>query len=211
MKIFVIGASGRVGQALVAQLVQAGHDVLAGSRHPQATDQVHVTNVVLDLHASVSELAKQIGQVDAIYFVAGSRGKDLLQTDAFGAVKAMQAAQQNGIQRFIMLSSLFALQPDRWDTPGIADIQDYNVAKFFADHWLVADSKLNYTIIQPGTLTTDAPTGKIAVNVEEGGANPIADVTAVLVAVLQRPNTYHQVILMHSGDLPIETALNEIK
>lgn len=41
---------------------------------------------------------------DAVYFTAGSRGKDLLQTDAFGAVKTMQAAKKLSIERYIMLS-----------------------------------------------------------------------------------------------------------
>lgn len=35
---------------------------------------------------------------DIVYFVAGSRGKDLLQTDAFGAVKTMIAAEKSGIK-----------------------------------------------------------------------------------------------------------------
>lgn len=35
---------------------------------------------------------------DAVYFTAGSRGKDLLQTDAYGAVKTMQAAKKLGIE-----------------------------------------------------------------------------------------------------------------
>ena len=49
------------------------------------------------------------------YFVAGSRGKDLLQTDLYGAVKMMQAVEKKGnLKRYIHLSSLFALQPDKW-------------------------------------------------------------------------------------------------
>lgn len=34
MKIFVAGASGRVGQNVVQDLVAAGHQVVAGSRNP---------------------------------------------------------------------------------------------------------------------------------------------------------------------------------
>ena len=43
---------------------------------------------------------------DAVYFTTRSRGKDLLQTDVFGAVKTMQAAKKLGIERYILVQSL---------------------------------------------------------------------------------------------------------
>lgn len=52
----------------------------------------------MDLHSSVDDLAKLMKVRDAVYFTAGSRGKDLLQTDAYGAVKTMQAAKKLGIE-----------------------------------------------------------------------------------------------------------------
>ncbi|MGC4441166.1 NAD(P)H-binding protein, partial [Streptococcus suis] len=79
--------------------------------------------------------------VDAVLFVAGSRGRDLLQTDAFGAVKTMQATESLGIKRYVLLSSLYALEPDKWSHPNLSKIMDYNVAKFFADNYLVTNTK----------------------------------------------------------------------
>ena len=35
MKVFVAGASGRVGNAVVSDLIKAGYEVVAGSRHPE--------------------------------------------------------------------------------------------------------------------------------------------------------------------------------
>lgn len=110
MQVFVVGATGRVGTALVRDLVADGSQVVAGSRHPDRfANQERVTAVRFDLHASVAEMAKQFAGSQAVYFVAGSRGKDLLQTDAFGAVKTMQAADQAGIKRYVMLSSVSTL------------------------------------------------------------------------------------------------------
>ncbi len=60
---------------------------------------------------------------DAVYFTAGSRGKDLLQTDAFGAVKLMQATELAGIHRFVLLSSVFANRPEKWSDPCLVNIQ----------------------------------------------------------------------------------------
>lgn len=52
-------------------------------------------------------MTEAIKGADAIYFTAGSGAKDLLQVDAFGAVKLMQAAEKDSIMRFVMLSALF--------------------------------------------------------------------------------------------------------
>lgn len=58
----------------------------------------------MDLHSSVDDLAKLMKGRDAVYFTAGSRG--MLQTDAYGAVKTMQAAKKLGIERYILVQSL---------------------------------------------------------------------------------------------------------
>ena len=52
-------------------------------------------------------MTEAIKGADAIYFTTGSGAKDLLQVDAFGAVKLMQAAEKDSIKRFVMLSALF--------------------------------------------------------------------------------------------------------
>lgn len=208
MRIFVAGASGRVGTALTKDLVAQGHEVVAASRYPEHFEgQEHVTPMVLDLHRSVEQLAEDLKGVDAVYFVAGSRGKDLLQTDAFGAVKLMQAAEQQGIKRFILLSSVFADVPEKWNDPNLKDIPDYNIAKFFADQWLMTRTNLDYTIIQPGNLMEEPATGKVTFHVDRSIPNSLYDVAAVLAAVLNAPNTYCKVIMMGGGDTPIDQAV----
>lgn len=90
MKVFIAGASGRVGTKLTHNLIQDGHEVVAGARNlEKVVKNDHVTPVKFDLHENVAEMAQTIGKVDAIYFTAGSGAKDLLQTDAFGAIKLM--------------------------------------------------------------------------------------------------------------------------
>lgn len=208
MKIFVAGSTGRVATELVNRLIKQGHDVVGGARHPENNvKSPQVTPVKLDLHASVAELSALIGKVDLIYFTAGSRGKDLLQTDAFGAVKLMQAAEKNGIDRFIMLSSLNSLEPEKWNQPGLTD---YNIAKFFADNYLIHQTKLNYTILQPVNLTEEAGTGKVTFGDSAVTTNPIPDVAAVLAELPQYPNTARKVIIMRTGDQPIATALQAL-
>lgn len=208
MKVFVAGATGRVGRDLVQDLVAAGHQVLAAGRHPEGMAAEGVTPVMFDLHSSAKEMEDAVKGCDAAYFVAGSRGADLLQTDAFGAVKLMQACEAVGVARFVMLSSMFAMQPERWqEEKAIADITDYNIAKFFADEWLANNTDLDYTIVQAAILKEEPGTGKIQVNPSHDLENPIPDVALVLAEVLTRKNTYGKVIMIASGSTPVADAL----
>lgn len=211
-KVFIAGGSGRVATALIKDLVAAGHEVIAGARHPEKIVAMdHAKAVKLDLHDDVTAIAKLMEGTTAVYFVAGSRGKDLLQTDAMGAVKTMQAAEQNGIKRYIMLSSLYALQPEMWTKiKSLASIMDYNVAKFFADNYLINNTNLDYTILQPVSLTEEKGTGKIQIGDGPATTNPIPDVAQVLAEILEHNNTINQVIMMRSGDTLIDDALASI-
>lgn len=170
----------------------------------------HVRPVQFDLHASVEQMAQTIGQVDAIYFTAGSRAKDLLQTDAFGAVKVIEAAKKNGIQRFIMLSALFSLEPEKWRTvKGLDCLTDYNIAKFFADNYLI-NTELDYTILQPTVMTDKPGTGKITVDNGQFGYNPAPDVAQTLADILKYQNTSRKIIKMREGETPIDDALSRV-
>ena len=212
-KVFVAGGSGRVATDLIKDLVTAGNDVVAGARHPEKVIKLAgVTPVNLDLHSDVAKIATLMAGSDAVYFVAGSRGKDLLQTDAMGAVKTMLAAQRAGVKRYIMLSSMYALQLEKWaDYPALASITDYNIAKFFADNYLISNTNLDYTIIQPASLTEKAATGKVTFGAGNDTTNPISDVAQVLADVLTADNTIGKVIMMRSGDTPIADAVAAVK
>ena len=184
MKILIVGANGRVGTKLMA-LLSESHTVYAGVRNAEAPNAV-----TLDLTAPLPEITKAVKSVqpDVIYFTAGSRGKNLLQV-------------------FVMLSTVYALQPERWNEGFLTDLSDYYIAKFFADHWLVHHSDLDYTILQPGPLEETPGTGRIAVDVAEPRGNSMDDVAATLAAIITIPETVGKVITMSGGDTPIAEAL----
>ena len=100
-----------------------------------------------------------------------------------------------GVKRYIQLSSIFAADPDKWQGKAeFASLTDYYIAKYFADKWLINNSKLDYTILAPATLEEKAGTGKVNFKPEEFAANPIPDVAAVLAEILDKENTYGKVI-----------------
>lgn len=211
MKVFVAGATGRVAAVLLQALVAQGHEVIAGARSPEKVLVAdYITPVKLDLHDTVTHLAQTVRDVEVIYFVAGSRSQDLLQTDAFGAVKMMQVAEMNGIQRFIILSSVFSLTPEKWDNPALAGLMNYNIAKFFADNYLVKQTQLDYTILQATALVDGVGTQHIALNENSGRQNTIQNVGETLTRLLNHDNTIKQVIQMSDGPVAIDTALATI-
>ncbi len=209
MKILVIGASGRVGSELVTKLLADNHTVIGTTRQDKPLFSVdNYSQLDLDLTAHKEDIQQQIDDdIEAIYFVAGSGGKDILEVDLHGAVKTMQAAQDKGIKRYIMLSTVFSLDTSQWDSPGIKDLKGYYIGKHYADQWLVNDSTLNYTVLQAGALKERSGTGKIAINKDTAGENSIEDVAATLVAVLNADSTYHKVFNMQNGETSIEDAI----
>ena len=212
MKILVIGASGRVGTDLVKQLLADNHQVIGTTRQEEKLfNDDNYSQLDLDITAEKDAIQSQIDKdIEAVYFVAGSGGKDVLEVDLHGAVKTMQATEDKGIKRYIMLSTVFSLDTSKWNQPGIADLKEYYICKHYADQWLVNNSNLDYTIVQAGALKERAATGKITINDDNAGENSIADVATTLAAVLNADNTNKKVFSMHNGETAIDTALAKL-
>lgn len=208
MKILVIGASGRVGTELVKQLLADEHQVIGTTRQKQTLFNAdNYSQLDLDITADKDDIQSQMDDdIDAVYFVAGSGGKDVLEVDLHGAVKTIQATQDKGIKRYIMLSAAFSLDTSKWDSPGIADLKQYYICKHYADQWLVNNSTLDYTIVQPGALKERAGTGNIAID-DKAGENSIEDVATTLASVLNADNTIKKAFNMHNGDIAIAEAI----
>ena len=108
----------------------------------------------------------------------------------------MQAAEKVGIKRFVMLSALYSLTPEKWPD----SLTDYYIAKYFADNHLISQTQLDYTIIQPGALVEEEGTGKISVDNQGLSRIAISDVGAVLAEVLDKQETIKKIIEIHPGD-----------
>lgn len=218
MNIFVVGATGRVAQKTIENLIKQGHKIYAGVRSiNKVAPQENLIPVELNLHQSVEELKPLFNNIDVIYFLAGSRGKDLLRTDLFGAVKIMQVAQEKNIKRFILLSSLHALEPKYWTKATFehaeetqAELEEFYIVKFFADNWIIDKTDLDYTILQPGSLKEQPATNLVSFD-EFSGVNAIEDVAQVLAQIINYPNTIKKVILMSEGTTSITKAVEAVK
>lgn len=214
MKVLVVGANGQIGQLLIRLLRESNeHTPKAMVRKQEQAEEFRnagVEAVVADLEGSVEEIAAAAAGCDAIIFTAGSGGKTgpdkTLLIDLDGAVKTVEAAEQAGIQRFVMVSAIQAHNRENWSEA----IRPYFVAKHYADRML-EQSSLNYTIIRPGGLVNEPGSGKItaAANLQRATI-PREDVASTILAALTEEKTFRRSFDLVAGESPIAEALKNV-
>jgi uncharacterized protein YbjT (DUF2867 family) len=106
-----------------------------------------------------------------------------------------------------MISSVGAHRPEA----ASGGMRPYLEAKAEADAALV-QSGLEWTIVRPGPLTDEPPTGFVRVSTELGGRAPVprADVAAVVAEVLRAPNTIGVTFELFGGDVPVADAIRAL-
>lgn len=212
MRIAIAGGHGHIARALGRRLSGEGHEVIGLIRNPDQSRDLEgdgMTPRVVSLEdADVDEVADAITGCDAVVFAAGGgpeSGRARKWTvDLGGAVKLADAAEQAGVRRYVQVSSIGADQPESVD-PGV--FQVYLYAKGGADADL-RTRDLDWTIVRPGMLTDDEPTGRVTVNPEVQRA-PIsrADVAHTLAAVLEHDDAIGATFVVVNGDTPIDDAV----
>jgi uncharacterized protein YbjT (DUF2867 family) len=213
MRIAIIGAHGKVARLLTPLLREGGHEVTGVIRNPD-----HVTDVEADggearlfdiESADVDAIAELLGGHDAVVWSAGAGGGDPQRTyavDRDAAIRSMQAAADSGVRRYVMVS-YFGAGPDH----GVAEDSSffaYADAKTAADDEL-ARSDLDWTILRPSRLTTDAGTGRIETSLDGAtkGSVSRADVALVAAETLARPGLSGATVEFNNGDVPVDAAL----
>lgn len=211
MKITVIGGHGKIAMKLHPLLKEAGHEVRAVIRKKEQMDAIREAGaepVLCDVEQE-DDISQAVGNVDAVVFAAGagpgSGAERKWTVDRDAALKLMAACKANGISRYVMISAMKVEIPR-----GNEVFQVYQKAKAEADAAL-RESSLDYTIVRPGRLTDESPTGKISAAFDlERGEIPRADVAAVVAAVLDEPATIRKQFDLISGDTPVEDAIKQI-
>ena len=212
MTTLIIGAHGQVGQHIVAQLAATGETVYGGIRNAEQAAVIEKLGGhprMVNLMGAADGLVPAMNDVDTVVFSAGSGGSTgddmTLNIDLDGAVKSMIATEKAGIKRFIIVSAMGTDDRSFWEKSGI---RPYYVAKYYADQWLQHRTGLDYTIVRPGILTNDDPTGKITLDPATADTTKIAraDVAAAVVAVVKHPLP-KQIITIVNGDVPVADAI----
>lgn len=168
MRIAVIGATGRSGRLLVAELLRRGHRVTVLVRDPaKLGDLAQQVQIVTGDSRNRGDLERLLADVEAVVSALGPTAKEAnLHTEtATALVDAMHAA---GVARFVGVSGAGI------DVPGdekalsakiiskaIQTLGGVVVKDKPAEYAVYAASDLAWTLVRPPRLVDGEPTGRV--------------------------------------------------
>lgn len=211
MKVFVVGAAGRVGGLLARSLQDRGDAVSGLVRRAEQGETLRADGIEPrfgDLTTlSPAGLAELVGDADAIVFTAGAGGAGREATTAIdgdGARTAVEAARIAGVDRFVLVSVF----PEAWRERDLGpDFDHYIAVKKDADVTLTR-SGLDWIILRPAALLDEPGRGTVALGpaqIHETVSRQ--DVADTLAALLHEPRISRQILELTGGDTPILDAV----
>jgi len=214
MNTLVVGAAGRTGAHILRMMLAAHLGPVRGLvRKPEQRDAVAAFGaepVLIDLAEEATgerspALDEALAGVDAVVHAVGAGSPEQAEAvDHRGTVRLIEAAERAGVRRFLLVSSMGTDRPESMPEP----LRPFLEAKRESERALRA-STLAWTIVRPGGLTDDPPTGRVrlAPSLEAGGTVPRADVARVTVAALRLGAAERQAFDLLSGDTAVDEAL----
>lgn len=199
--ILVIGANGKTGR-IISKILRDSSDFKPYAMIRKDVQKPFFEN--LGIETRMGDLEKDFSDafkgMDKVIFAAGSGGdtsdEKTTEIDQKGAIKAIELAKAHKLQKFVMLSSMGTDAPSR-----VEGLEHYLKSKKAADDFL-RESKLVYTIVQPGGLTDEKGNERveIAKHLTKQGQIPREDVAKALVYALELERTKNTSFEMISGE-----------
>ncbi|HTE61000.1 MAG TPA: SDR family oxidoreductase [Solirubrobacteraceae bacterium] len=204
MDVLIAGGHGQIARRLIRLLARDGHTARGLIRNPDHAADIEADGgvpVLCDLERD------DVRPHDRVRAGPGSGAERKRTVDLGAAVKCVEAAEELGVARFAIVSSIGAQDPDA----GPEAMRPYLRAKAEADA-RVAASTLDWTIVRPGSLQNDPGTGRVDVATELGRRGPVPrdDVALVLAETLQAPNTIGLTFEVFAGDVPAREAVRSL-
>ena len=165
MIVTVLGATGRTGRLLVAELVGRGHEVTALVRDPYGAPEE--THLVVGDSRDPRALAAALAGAQAVVSALGPVGQDqhLHRDSATGLVSAIAAAR---IRRYIGISGAGVNAPgdrkrtrDRVISAGMGLVARGMVADKTAELARWRHTQMDWTLVRPPRLVDGPATGKV--------------------------------------------------
>ncbi|TLF53022.1 SDR family oxidoreductase [Halomonas urmiana] len=209
MTTLVIGANGQIGRQFCELANAAGEPIKAMIRdtaqQPWFAER-EIETVISDLEG---DFRHAFEGCDQVIFTAGSgphTGPDkTLLIDLYAAIRAVDIACEQGIERFLMVSAMRAENP--MEAP--EKLRPYMSAKFAADAHL-RTSDVPHVILKPGRLTDEAASERVATSLEEtGGENQVsrANVAHALLHLLKARELVDREFVLLDGEREVGEAL----
>ncbi len=216
MRITIFGGHGKVALLLAPLLVEAGHEVTSVIRNPDHVSDVEATGATAVISsvedADTAALTELLSGQDGVVWSAGAGGGSPERTyavDRDAAIRTMDAAAAAGVGRYVMVSFSGAFADVR--VPEDNPFRHYQDAKIDADEHL-RGTDLGWTILGPGTLTTEPSTGAVnpAAGFNDGDETSRELVAQVAHAALEDDRTSRRTLVFGDGDVPISDWLSSL-
>jgi nucleoside-diphosphate-sugar epimerase len=211
MDVLVAGGHGQVARRLLRLLAAHGDTARGLIRNPDHAADLEADGaqpILCDLERD--DVRPHVGAAGAIVFAAGAgpgSGDERKQTvDLGAALKCIEAAQELGVARFVIVSSM-----GYEDAEHAGPMRPYYEAKRAADEAL-STSGLDWTIVRPGRLTDAPGTGRVdaAPTLPRRGEIPRDDVALVLFESLRAPETIRASFMVLEGNTPAAVAVRQL-
>jgi putative NADH-flavin reductase len=203
MKVLVIGATGRSGEALVSESLAAGHSVTAFVRDAALYKKADVRVVVGDVLDSAAVDVAIAGQDAVIDALGGKTPWKVTTMETKAAHNIVNAMQRNGVRRLLKISAVGA--GDSVKNAGF--FNEHPLMKTFLRGLLVdkagmeaeiEGSNLDWTLVRPPMLTDVEKTGIARVLSTESGEKAYkigrADLAAFMVQQLESSRYVRQAV-----------------
>ena len=197
MKLAIFGATGKSGQALVAQALAAGHEVRALARTPAKLGSQPGLSIMAGDAADVAAVRETLAGCDAAISLLGNfnRKPNTEVSDATRTIVSVMEA--HGPRRLVVVTTIGtgdSFAPLR--SPLFKLIIRFVAKEIWRDRErqeaVVRASVINWTIVRPGGLTDGTATGRWTLT-DSGAAQPRkvsiarADLSAALLETVVDP------------------------
>lgn len=210
--ILIIGANGKTGR-IISKLLRDSMEFKPYAMIRNDIQKPFFQN--LGIETRLGDLEKDFSEafkgMDKVIFAAGAGGNASVEktvaVDQKGAIKSIEYANASKLQKFVMLSSMGTDAPSR-----VEGLEEYLKAKKAADDFL-RDSKMVYTIVQPGALTNEKGNHKVEISKElkKNGEISREVVAQALVYALELQRTKNTSFEMISGEDDLKESMKNFK
>lgn len=207
MKTLVIGANGQIGRRFCELAAHAGLGVRAMVRdgtQAEYFERLGLESVVGNLEG---EMGHAFSGCEQALFTAGSGPKTgpdrTLMVDLHGAVRAIDAAVDAGMDRFIMVSAWRARDP----LQAPEKLRPFCAAKYAADR-ILRQAGVDHAILAPGRFTDEPATGLVTLDPDsvEGVDVSRGNVALALLEIARQTTLRNDTWPLLDGNVPVAAA-----
>ncbi len=205
--ILIVGATGYIGSAVVAEAVKQGHRVIAVTRSAKGSDKLSGAEVVQADVTDPASIGAAIGtDVDAVISCLGCHSglaKDFDAIDYQATLNVLNAAMESGVKEFVLLSAICVRRPElplqlaklKFEDELMRSGIDYTIVRPTAYFWVFDSQKKMIAKGRPGFLIGSG---------EQSCHNPISkeDLAEFMVGSIGNEERRNRVFVIGGPEVP---------